>query len=78
MTLVDATLARWIAKQQVITEIKRRGEKVREYSAKDLIEAADEYVRTHRAEIMREVVMRRWERRFRRADIATSAQIEKP
>ena len=60
----NVALARLIAKQEIVTEIKRRGEKPSHYSVKELIELADRYVRLHRETIWREVVMQRWMQRF--------------
>jgi hypothetical protein len=64
MTKADYMLARYISRRAVEREITRKGDKLRHYSAKDLIERADVYIREHRDEVMHEVVMRKWERRF--------------
>ena len=58
-------MARYLARRAVENEIRRQGGKVSHYSAKELIERADDYIKAHREEIMREVVMRRWERWFK-------------
>jgi hypothetical protein len=55
-------MARYLARRAVENEIRRQGGKVSHYSAKQLIERADKYVKEHSDEIMREVVMRRCER----------------
>jgi hypothetical protein len=70
-------MARLIAKERVKEEIRRSGGKVALYSARELIERADAYIAAHRAEITRELVMRRCERwlaPMRRVDIASDAQ----
>jgi hypothetical protein len=64
MTKADIMLMRHIARRVVETKITRKGDKLRNYSAKDLIERADAYIREHREEVLHEVVMRNWERRF--------------
>ena len=58
------TMARWIAKQKVIEAIRERGSKVSHYSFKELIELADAWIVENRAEVMREVFMRKWIARF--------------
>jgi hypothetical protein len=65
MTKADYPLMRYIARKAVETEITRKGDKLRNYSAKALIERADAYIREHREEVMHEVVMTKWERRFK-------------
>src|SRR5262245_3538019 len=57
-------MARYIAKKEIVEEIRRQGGQVAHYAAKELIERADAFIREHRAEVVREVVMRRWERWF--------------
>jgi hypothetical protein len=51
-------MARYIAKHEVIEDIRRRGDKVAYNSARELNDRADDYIAAHREEIMREVVMR--------------------
>jgi hypothetical protein len=55
-------MARYIARSAVREEIMARGEKVAHYSARAIIELADDYIALHRAEITHELIMRRWER----------------
>jgi hypothetical protein len=55
-------MARYIARRAVEEEIRQRGGKVAHYSARALYELADDYIALHREAVMREVVMRRWER----------------
>jgi hypothetical protein len=57
-------MARYIAKKAVIEDIRRKGDKVANYSARALIERADDYIAAHGVEIMHELVMRRCERWF--------------
>ena len=57
--------ARRIAKQEVVDQIKRRGDKLRYYSHKQLTLMAEDYIAGHREEITREMVMRRAERWFK-------------
>jgi hypothetical protein len=57
-------MARYIARRAVEEEIRREGGKVARYSAKQLIERADDYIEAHRDAVTREVLMRRWLRRF--------------
>ena len=58
MTRADYMIMRHIARRAVEAEIMRKGDKLRNYSAKDLIERADAYIREHGEEVMHEVVMR--------------------
>jgi hypothetical protein len=70
-------MARFIARRAGEDQIRRSGDKVSHYSVKELIERADDYIAAHREAVMREVVMRRWERWFepmRCADIESHAQ----
>ena len=55
-------MARYIAKKAVIEDIRRKGDKVANYSARALVERADAWIEKHRDEVMRELVMRRCER----------------
>ena len=57
-------MARYIARRAVEEEIRRKGGKVAHYSARELVDRADQYIAEHREEIEREVLLRRWERRF--------------
>jgi hypothetical protein len=62
MTRADYALARYIARDAVRDQIRARGEKVAHYSARQIVELADDWIEEHQAEITRELVMRRWER----------------
>jgi hypothetical protein len=64
MTKADIMFMRYIARKAVEDEIMRKGDKLRNYSAKALIQGADDYIREHWGEVMHEVVMHKWERRF--------------
>jgi hypothetical protein len=57
-------MARYIARKAVEEQIRREARKVARYSAKQLIERADEYIEAHREAVMREVLMRKWMRWF--------------
>jgi len=48
-------MARHLCRRAVETEIKRKGEKLRDYSFKQIVQLGDEYLREHTAEVMREV-----------------------
>jgi hypothetical protein len=57
-------MARYISRRAVETEITRKGEKLRHYSFKQIVQLGDEYLREHYDAVMREVLLRNWERRF--------------
>jgi hypothetical protein len=52
-------MARFLANKEVIEAIRRKEDKVAHYSAKELIDRADAYIKEHHAAIMREVAMRK-------------------
>jgi|SRR6516165_6233297 hypothetical protein len=68
-------MARFIARRAVEDKIRCQGGKVAHYSARELIERADTYIEAHRDQIMREVVMRRWERWFEKMREKGSAKV---
>ena len=64
MDRTTITLARFLARNAVKDEIRRKGLKLQHYSAKQITELGDEYLRDHLEAVMREVLMRKWEDRF--------------
>ena len=54
-------MARYISRRAVETEIRRKGEKLREYSFKQIVERGDEYLREHTDDVMRKVQTWQWE-----------------
>jgi hypothetical protein len=48
-------MARYISRKAVKDEINRKGEKLREFSFKQIVERADEYLRLHTDAVMEEV-----------------------
>jgi hypothetical protein len=55
-------MARFISRRAVEAELRRQGHKLSHYSAKDLTERADDYLREHTDEVMQQVRAREWER----------------
>jgi hypothetical protein len=55
-------MARYISRMAVKDEISRKGLKLREYSAKQITELGDEYLRDHRDVVMKQALAWTWER----------------
>jgi hypothetical protein len=65
MTRTTQAAAWYVARRHVEEEIRRRGEKVSHYSAKQIYELAEEYLRDHKLSVMSEVVELEWYLTFR-------------
>jgi hypothetical protein len=50
-------MARYISRIAVENEIKRKGFKLREFSFKQIVQQADEYLRSHADEVMWQVMV---------------------
>ena len=57
-------MARLIARRRVEEDIRRQGLKLHHFSFKQLMERADAYIAENRDQVMREVLLRKWEKRF--------------
>jgi hypothetical protein len=60
--LAVVTIARQVSRDRVRDQIRRRGDKVSEYGAKDISDLADRYLRDNREAVMRDVVAKLWPR----------------
>jgi len=59
-TLAVATYSRVASRNKVRELIRRRGDKVSEYSHQEIIEMGDRYLREHHQAILAEVMWRMW------------------
>ena len=76
----EIATARQIAKAKAVAKLRRQDKRPSQYSAKALIEMADDYLAAHRDEVMHELVMQRWMRTFEpmRDKGSSKAAVRKP
>ena len=80
MDRATITMARFLARNEVKAALRRKGHKLQHYSAKQITELGDEYLREHREAVMKEVLLRKWEGRFApmRDKGSTKTAVRKP